>query len=193
MTKISFNDVVDLNFVKKYWDNKPVLLPTSVKNEINDYLINFENYRKESRGLYLYSPINGVGKSHAAFYIAEKLLYRKYRIRIFSAPNIVTLFSDSLFANKDNSYFEYIQSGDLILVDDMGKEFRPNKDEENNIATVAFDNFFRYCYQNNKPLIITSNITPSQISDRYSESVSSLLAELCKVVKFSGNDLRKER
>lgn len=48
-------------------------------------------------------------------------------------------------------------------------------------------------YQSGAPMLVTTNLTPSQIGERFGESIMSRLAEYCRVVQMVGGDRRLEK
>jgi DNA replication protein DnaC len=78
------------------------------------------------------------------------------------------------------------QVSDVLLLDDLGKEFKA----ANKIAATTFDNVLRTRVQNNRPTLLSSNLSVDGITTGYGESVLSLLLQKVMLVRMEGQDYR---
>ncbi len=76
---------------------------------------------------------------------------------------------------------------ELLVFDDLGTE------EESEKYAAAVRRILQFRYDNQKKTIITTNLSGSELSKRYSQRLISRLYEDYTVVVIKGNDRRKEK
>lgn len=149
------------------------------KRIINAFVINFEMFQREGRGLYLYSETKGSGKTMIACAVANEIL-KTHDISVKFIT--VTDYIELVKAKDDESQrnIEAIREAGLLILDDVGAQVE-NKDW---ITTALFRLIDRR-YANHYPTIFTSNVrmenlkTDSRISDRiYSVSIPVMMPEV---------------
>lgn len=149
------------------------------KRIINAFVMNFGAFRREGRGLYLYSQTKGSGKTMIACAVANEILKKEdLSVKFINETDYIELVraKDDGSRERVKSIFE---AGLLILddigVQDMGKEW---------IAAALFRLVDRR-YANHLPTIFTSNVRiedlkmDNRISDRiYAVSVPVIMPEV---------------
>ncbi len=147
-----------------------------------------ENFETEKQNLLLYGP-TGLGKTFLCNCIAKELLDQGYTVLYFTAPQLFKLFEEARFhredmleASKDilNTLFDV----DLLIIDDLGTE---------SITTLTISDLFNVIntrYLNQTSTIISTNLTPKEWQDRYSERIISRVFGNYEPLKFIGTDIR---
>ena len=145
---------------------------TSMQKEtVNAFITEFDDFRREGRGLYIFSRTRGSGKTMLACCVANEVL-KKYDtvVKFISVPDYIELIKEKDEASKEKQ--EAIMNAGLLILDDVGAQVE-NKDW---ITTALFRLIDRR-YTNHYPTIFTSNVcidelkTDWRISDRI-DSVS---------------------
>ena len=89
---------------------------------------------------------------------------------------------------RPETWMDFLQRTQFPIIDELGVEMQFNdygeKCEGFNLVVNAAERY-------NRPMFITTNLTEEQILARYGERTLDRLSMLCKIVKFSGESLRK--
>ncbi len=147
-----------------------------------------EKFETEKQNLLLYGP-TGLGKTFLCNCIAKELLDQGYTVLYFTAPQLFKLFEESRFHREDmledskevlNTLFDV----DLLIIDDLGTE---------SVTTLTISDLFNVIntrYLNQTSTIISTNLTPKEWNDRYSERIVSRVFGNYEPLKFIGTDIR---
>lgn len=138
------------------------------KNIVNSFILNFDKYRAEGMGLYIYSDIKGSGKTMLSCCILNEIAHR--HDVSFKFINIFELFEItkkgySGFQEEEQSLYEC----SLLVIDDIGAQM-----EKEWINTVLY-RLINHRYTNKQITIYTSNIEVEQlnIDDRIIDRIES--------------------
>ena len=88
------------------------------------------------------------------------------------------------FGRSDTSIEEEINSSDLIIIDDLGAEF------ESDFGNASINELVCDAILNGKALIIISNLSVSELENRYGQRLTSRLNGF-EVLEFTGEDIRQ--
>lgn len=88
-------------------------------------------------------------------------------------------------------YKRRVESAQILLLDDVGKELMTGSGFNNDFARQVFDDTMRTRVQDRLPTFITTNFNEQAISQAYGEAVFSLITEQSMAVKVTGSDYRK--
>lgn len=161
---------------------------------------NLKNYSKklvngiEKKGLILVGN-NGVGKTHLACSIANKLIENGTSVIYGTLINLLAELRNSYYIDNNISEMEIIklyENVDLLIIDDLGKE-KPSAWGLEKLFTIINSR-----YENNLPVIITTNYNQNSLVERLSlngeietaKSIISRLYEMCYLVKIDDIDHR---
>lgn len=140
-----------------------------------------------SNQLLLYGS-TGLGKTFTSDCIAKEFIKKGKDVYYTSAPRLFSVFEDYKFGRNTTAeakrMIDYIMEVDLLIIDDLGTEFRTQY-----IDSILFD-IINSRTNENKHMIISTNLTPSQIETTYSQRISSRIMGNFELVVFFGNDLR---
>ena len=148
----------------------------------------------EKKGLILIGN-NGVGKTHLACSIANKLIENGTPVIYGTLINLLAELRNSYDIDKNISemeIFKLYENVDLLIIDDLGKE-KPSEWGLEKLFTIINSR-----YENNLPVIITTNYNQNSLMERLSlngeiepaKSIISRLYEMCYLVKIDDIDHR---
>lgn len=151
------------------------------------YVDNFPEMKKRGKGLLLYGPV-GTGKTHAAACIANELISQ-------GRPCLVTNFAritntlQGMFDGKQR-YLDAFNRLDLLVIDDLAAE------RDTSYMNEMIFNIIDARYRSGKPLIVTSNLTQTELTAPCSvdkKRIYSRLLEMCVPIEVKGNDRREKK
>lgn len=150
------------------------------------------DYRPNCKGILL-SGNPGIGKNHLVAAIVNALAEKMVEAFIASAKGIQTRVYDA-FGGDQDSVIDKIVGYDVICVNDLGME--PDTETSRKLMMDLVDRV----YEANKPLILTTNLTESEIVGRktdngkfvprYELKTLSRLTEMCTTVFYKDYDHR---
>lgn len=149
----------------------------------HSFINNFDNtYRN-----ILFCGTVGTGKSFLSCCISHELLNLGHSVIYFSSSELFATISSNTFHNNAVSESipnEDLYNCDLLVIDDLGTEIG-GQFVNSSLFTCLNERFLRH-----KPIIISTNLSLSEIHDRYSDRVFSRIAGSFDMVKLTGPDLR---
>lgn len=146
-----------------------------------------DNFSKNSESI-LMSGETGLGKTHLSLAIANEVIKKGYGVVYASAPPIISKLEKEYFSSdKDDSLFSMLADCDLLIIDDLGTEFYSQ------FAVSQFYNLFNSRMLSNKPIIINTNLTITELKEKYTDRfVSRICGNACQL-DFLGRDIRIRR
>ena len=164
---------------------------------------NLKNYSErlvkciDKKGLILVGN-NGVGKTHIACSIANKLIENGIPVIYGTLINLLAELRNSYDTDNNISEIEIIklyENVELLIIDDLGKE-KPSEWGLEKLFTIINSR-----YENNLPVIITTNYNQNSLVQRLSingeietaKSIISRLYEMCYLVKIDDIDHRIQK
>ena len=160
------------------------------KNAKENYetALKYANFDDSISKQLLFYGKTGLGKTFTSDCIAKEFIKKGKDVFYTSAPKLFTIFEDYKFGRNTSAeakrIIEYISSVDLLIIDDLGTEFRTPY-----IDSILFD-IINTRTNENQHMIISTNLTPSQLETTYSERISSRILGNFELLLFFGNDLR---
>ncbi|MDM8534426.1 ATP-binding protein [Clostridiaceae bacterium HSG29] len=166
----------------------------SQKENIREILSKTESFAtsfnsNKVKNLLFYGP-TGQGKTYLCNCIANSLINKGHLVIYQTAFKLIEIienarFNKNNFSNKDENY-QMLFSSDLLIIDDLGTEFI------NTFTNVEIFNIINTRLNQNKKTIISTNLSPIQIKEKYSDRISSRLFGNYEMLSFYGPDLRWE-
>ncbi len=118
--------------------------------------------------------------------LAKELLDSAHSVIYLTAIELFKKFEEQDFGNKNNKEagYDYILDCDLLIIDDLGTE----------VGNAYTNSKLFYCINERmlrkKSVLISTNLSLSEIRDTYSERVFSRITSCYKILKLFGADIR---
>ena len=147
------------------------------------YVEHWEEMRKRNVGLLFYGDV-GMGKSYAAYCIANALIDRGIFVLATSLPKLLSSiksnFGDHSVVLKD------IEEAELVVIDDLGVE------RESSFGQEKIFEVMDTRIKSGKPLIVTTNLKPQDFKEGgvACRRVYDRILGVCHPIGFLGKSLR---
>lgn len=163
-----------------------------VFNRCNKYCEVADQVLNRGIGIYL-SGSKGVGKSHLTACMANKLMENYYSV-LFTNFAEISKSIRSTFNKKGKTELEFMDklgSIDFLFIDDFGTELLTKNEQDLWLQEKVFD-IVNKRYNNNKPIIFTSNYTLGQMvnSRGLADKTADRIMEMCETMKLDGDSYR---
>ena len=170
--------------------------PSKLPDKVKEYYKKFESWADRFPDIKIHNIVlqgnTGTGKTYLASSICNRLTSRNFTIQSYTAfgfNNLMLKYHTS-FDETRGSIIESVLDCDVLYIDDLGSE--------NILKNVTIEYLFLVLNERlikNKSTIITTNLTPDQILNRYGERVFSRLMNKSNsvLVKLDGEDMRLKR
>jgi DNA replication protein DnaC len=151
------------------------------------YSEKFPEMLRRNQGLLLCGGV-GTGKTYAAACIANDLMNRSVSVVMISFVRILRGVHGFKEENRDDRFMNRLMSTKLLIIDDLGAERGTDYAVENVYSVIDSR------YRSGKPMILTTNLTPTEMQEatdiRYSR-IYDRLFEVCYPIEFKGPSWRK--
>lgn len=151
------------------------------------YFEQFETMKEEQRGLILYGG-TGTGKTYFACAVANELMKFGYSAMVSNLPTMLLQMQGKV--NEQTALLNAIEKVDLLVIDDFGVE------RETNWTTEKIYQILDARSRSKKPMIVTTNLSPSQMG-AFTEISQKRILERLKdsaqaLIEITGNSRRGE-
>ena len=181
---VSTFDTFDLKYYSTEKDMNLGYSPREYMEASVDFLKSYsENFNKNS-GSFFFTGGTGLGKTHLSLAVMNKVTEKGYSVFYGSADNIIKQMEKERFGRSNGDIEEEIENADLLIIDDLGTEFRTAFSE------TAVYQLINNAILNSKPMIISSNLSITELEERYGQRVVSRLNSF-EVINFIGTDIRQ--
>lgn len=189
------------NFSLDYYSPQPLangVVPrqrmAQVKNFCSDYARDFfverHSFSKaQSSPSLLFLGNTGLGKTHLSLAIAGQVINKGYGVIYGSAQNLLAKLEKEKFSfnnteDQPQSYLSLVLECDLLILDDLGTEFLSQ------FVTAMLYNIINTRLLEGRPTIISTNLSFQEISERYTDRLTSRLFGGYMHFEFLGRDIR---
>lgn len=141
---------------------------TEQKQTVNAFTLNFNTFRKEGKGLYIYSKTKGSGKTMLACCLANEIMERHdITVKFISTVEFIERTKDSFNDYSEKRELEQLINASLLIIDDIGAEIK--KDWIDMILFRIIDSR----YTNKRITIFTSNVERDslKLNDRIKDRI----------------------
>ncbi len=131
----------------------------------------------------------GLGKTHISTSIAKKVIEKGFSVVYDTASDILSAFeADKFSRNKFESAAQKYLECDLLIIDDLGAEFK------NQLTEASLYNLLNSRICAGKAMIISTNLDDGRaLSKAYNERITSRLLGEFRAFVFVGNDIRFQK
>lgn len=157
-------------------------------NDIRGYAITFQDIAKlEKKGLLMTGGV-GSGKTHLAVSVLHQIIADGSTGLFWNTVDFFQALRATMDANSEISEDDLLnqaRSADLLVLDDLGTE---------RTSEWVLDRLYMLInsrYQDDMPIIVTTNQNHQELSDRVGQRIVSRLFEMGQLVKFPSGDYRR--
>ena len=175
----------DTNIFSDKIDEKEGISPKENILKIREISKRFIETFKEDNdfNLLFYGP-TGQGKTFTINCIAKELLDRNISVIYLTAYEIVELLENKRFKKIDDDRYDYLFEAQLLIVDDLGIEL------VSSFTNSEIFNIINTRLIRGKKTVISTNLSPKELSETYTDRVFSRVFQKFMPLKFFGEDLR---
>jgi hypothetical protein len=182
LAKLYWLAFIPLEYQRLLWDEFP---HEEAKQQVDDYLENFDRLRLDGIGYTIYGREMGTGKTWSACYILKELAKRGYNCHFASFLGVRGYYD---LDDKDEKAFKIkrIRESEVLVLDEVKK---PLSDAQRDFFEDTLEELLRDRTYMNFPTIVTSNMDLEQFEHWYPRCFS-LLAGKNITVELKGEDAR---
>ncbi len=176
------------NFDLSYYVDNGAEDGTNPRRKMQNYYNFCINY---AYGFSLSSPSivmmgkTGLGKTHLSLSIAKVAVEKGFGVIYSPAQKLISELEREYFSDSGkSSALKKITNCDLLIIDDLGAEF-PSQ-----FSASAIGNLINERLYENRPTIISTNLSVKELTERYSERTASRILGEYKRLLFVGEDIR---
>lgn len=168
--------------------NESGVSPRERMGQILEYCKQYAaDFSPKSDSLFFYGA-TGLGKTHLSLAIAGEVIGRGYHVVYDSVPNLLTKAENEKFGREsiDGEPTERMMAScDLLILDDLGAEFSTS------YTVSVLYNLINTRLLQGGPVIISTNLTPAELEQKYTSRVTSRIIGNYKSFLFMGCDVRQ--
>ncbi|MBR3789751.1 MAG: ATP-binding protein, partial [Clostridia bacterium] len=181
---VSTFETFDLKYYSTEKDMSLGYSPREYMEASLDFLKSYAENFKPGTNSFFFTGATGLGKTHLSLAVMNKVTEKGFNVFYGSADNIIKQMEKERFGRSNGDIEEEIENADLLIIDDLGTEFKTAFSE------TAVYQIINNAILNGKPMIISSNLSISELEERYGQRVVSRLNSF-EVINFIGTDIRQ--
>ncbi len=181
---VSTFETFDLKYYSTEKDMSLGYSPREYMEASLDFLKSYAEKFKPGTNSFFFTGATGLGKTHLSLAVMNKVTEKGFNVFYGSADNIIKQMEKERFGRSNGDIEEEIENADLLIIDDLGTEFKTAFSE------TAVYQIINNAILNGKPMIISSNLSISELEERYGQRVVSRLNSF-EVINFIGTDIRQ--
>ena len=178
-------------FSTQPFGGEPLAPKTNMENIYKECLGFVDNFHKPTAANLLFYGNPGSGKTFMCNCIAKDILDKGKIVVYQTSFKILEILGDYKLRNSSSTALEasyqLLFDSDLLIIDDLGTELT------NTFTNTELFNIINTRLINEKKMLISTNLSPNEISDIYSSRLSSRVFGAFTFLKFYGKDLRWEK
>ena len=131
----------------------------------------------------------GLGKTFLCNCIAKDILDKGHTVIYITSWQLFKKLADATFRCEDDEEaykdtLDDILSCDLLIIDDLGTELA------NSFTVSELFNILNLRFGNSLSTILSTNLSLEELTEKYSERVTSRIIGSCDILRFFGDDIR---
>ncbi len=190
-------DILELEnfntFSEKFYDNTNIntnlsLTPRQNIVKIRDICLEYvEHFDETYNNIIFYGP-TGVGKTFMTHCIAKALLDTSHTVVYLTSLQLFDILEKNKFGRNDENASDgqvsYILDSELLIIDDLGTEL------VNSFTSSQLYHFIEERHLNKRSVIISTNLSFTELRNRYSERIFSRFTGYYNFYMIVGDDIR---
>ncbi len=177
-------ETFDLKYYSTEKDYETGFSPRAVMELTRDTLKDYAECFTPASESWVFCGGTGLGKTHLALAVLNRVTQRGYSVYYNTAASIVKQLEKAHFGRGDSDIEDELEKCDLLIIDDLGTEFKTSFSES------AINEIVNDAILNGKAMIIISNFSFGELEERYGQRLVSRLNGF-KVAGFVGEDIRQ--
>ena len=177
-------ETFDLKYYSAEKDKSLGYSPREYLEASLDFLKSYAETFRPGKSSFFFTGATGLGKTHLSLAVMNRVTENGYSVFYGSADNIIKQMEKERFGRSNGDIEEEIENADLLIIDDLGTEFKTAFSE------TAVYQIINNAILNGKSMIISSNLSISELEERYGQRVVSRLNSF-EVINFIGTDIRQ--
>jgi DNA replication protein DnaC len=129
----------------------------------------------------------GIGKTHLAAAVINWLAGKGKRVYFGNMVKLIKKVQDSFNTGTESVINRFLDC-DVLVLDDLGAETVKN---EGWLKSLLYE-ILNTAYEDDKVVIITTNLENLSMTDRYGDTITSRISEMCEWIEYSDKDHRRE-
>lgn len=179
----------DLSYYPKESDGVHPYTPYDNMNSILDKTKIFVDNFDEQGGNLLFYGETGLGKTFLSNCIAKALLDSRHTVLYQTAIHLFEeVCGDAVMRKggnpKSRELYDYLYRCDLLIIDDLGTEFT------NSFVSSELYDILNTRMRERKSTVISTNLNLKELTERYSDRISTRIFAEYKVYNFYGSNIR---
>lgn len=154
------------------------------KSIVNSFILKFNEFDKQGKGLYIYSTTKGSGKTFLACCIANELSEKGINVKFINVLDLIELSKRSFSSDEYRDEVDTLFNSRVLIIDDLGCE--KGSDWFNNL----FLRLVNTRHGKKRIIIYTSNIYPDKL--KIDDRVSSRIQEASINIKLPDECIRSK-
>lgn len=177
---------------KIYWDItwEDFIGDAKAKKLVQQYCEKLKEAFEYGQGI-IFCGKHGTGKTALSTFVMKSALEQGFTVKFVSVAKIIDMimksFDDRVYRDNMLTMIERIE---LLVLDDLGKEYLGAKKQLNPLVQLTFDAMLRERVNHRLITIASTNFAPQVVKDQYGDSVFSILYSVGKFVNVTGEDFR---
>lgn len=161
--------------------------PKKQMHDIASYCLEYAKDFSSASPSLLFCGATGLGKTHLSLAIANKAINGGHTVVYGSVQNLLNRIESEHFGRGDNKNetLDMLLCCDLLILDDLGAEFST----QFTVATIY--NIVNTRMLTSSPVIISTNLTPQELEDKYDKRITSRIIGGYVPLLFCGKDIRQ--
>lgn len=181
-------DTFDFRYYSDIKDEKEGVSPLENIKKIWTVCLNFvKNFDSKFENLVFYGS-SGLGKTFLCNCIAKELLDAGKTVIYVTAFQLFKMIENERFnkteEEESNEFLDMLNTVDLLIIDDLGTEFSTV------LSSSELFNFINTRMLEKKATIISTNLSPQNMINQYSDRIISRIYGQYKILSFFGDDIR---
>ena len=159
---------------------------SEAKRYANAFILNFDMFAREGKGLYIHSNTKGSGKTLLACCLANGIIEKRdICVKFISVPELLEMTKKKYKGLDNQEELDGIRKAELLIIDDIGTEMKKEW-----VDTELF-RLIDWRYSNKRVTIFTSNVEIEELN--LDGRIIDRIYAMCIPVKLPEISIRKKK